>query len=68
MKPNDDTNERRGGAGRGQGRKPKPAHVRRDQRIMVRVTVDELAELQAAADEAGVTVAELVHTRAFLIR
>lgn len=57
-----------GGARTGAGRKALPEAQKRRNKVMVRYTDDELAELQRAADAAGKSVAELVWERSLSIR
>lgn len=58
----------RGGARPGAGRKPMPAAQRRARAITVAFTDDQYAELDRAADDAGITVAELVFQRTLTVQ
>jgi hypothetical protein len=53
----------RGGKREGAGRKPGPPEARRSELIRVRVTVEEKAEIEAAAREAGVSVSAWLRRR-----
>jgi hypothetical protein len=48
------------------GRPPKPEHLRRAKMLPIRLTADEMAELEAAAKNSGISVAEILRQGAAL--
>jgi hypothetical protein len=54
--------DRRGGAGRGQGRKPLPDSSKRTIRKLYQWTPDEYAKIQQAVEKSGLMESKIVQT------